>query len=51
MADQVKYLKGSNALPRKRCWDDGGLWDHRGNEKFRKPNSFVAADLSKWAME
>ncbi len=24
MADQVKYLKGSSALPRKRCWDDGG---------------------------
>jgi hypothetical protein len=24
MADQVKYLKGSSALPRKHCWDDGG---------------------------
>lgn len=24
MADRVKYLKGSSALPRKRCWDDGG---------------------------
>ncbi len=26
MADQVKYLRGSSALPRKRCWDDGGCW-------------------------